>query len=64
MENVMKCDRCTKFFNPYKPNKTTKYSNMLVFAENNNGRFTDCKRYQLCEDCMKEACRFMRSKIG
>ena len=31
--NAKKCDRCTKFYNPYKPNDATKFSNLLVLAE-------------------------------
>ena len=62
--NAIKCDRCTKFFEPYKPKMATKYSNMLIFAEDRGDRFVDWRRYQLCEDCMKDACRFMREKLS
>lgn len=59
-----KCDRCTKFYKPYEPNEITKMSNMLIFAQDRGNKYLTWRRYRLCEDCMKDACRFMCEKLS
>lgn len=61
-----KCDRCEKFYEPYKPDIVTKYSNMLIFAEEDTGMYhgyVETRQYELCPKCMFEAVEFMQEKL-
>lgn len=62
---MRKCDRCTKFFEPYRGDGETYHSNFLVFSEDDDDlEFPiDWRRFSLCKECMKEACDFMRGKL-
>lgn len=62
--NAKKCDRCTKFYEPYQGDVTTKNSNMLIFAEERGDTYVEWRQFELCKDCMKDACRFMREKLN
>ena len=63
--NAKKCDRCTKFYSPYKPTDATKFSNLLILAESReDGSYLEWRQFDLCEDCMKDLCAFMREKLG
>lgn len=64
MASAKKCDRCTKFYEPYKPEQITKFSNMLIFAEETDDGYMEWRQFELCEDCMKDACRFMMAKLS
>ena len=61
--NAKKCDRCTRFYEPYVPDMLTKNSNMLIFAEEKDNTYVEWRQFELCPDCMKDACRFMTEKL-
>ena len=60
-----KCDRCKKFYEPYKPDSVTKYSNMLIFAEDAGPAigYYENRNFELCPKCMFEAVEFMQEKL-
>ena len=63
--NAKKCDRCTKFYSPYKPTDATKFSNLLILAESReDGNYIEWRQFDLCEDCMKDLLSFMWEKLG
>jgi hypothetical protein len=59
-----KCDRCRKYYEAYEPDHDLKYSNMLIFAEENGLGYCEKRQYDLCPDCMYEAVKFMQCLMG
>lgn len=60
---AIKCDRCKKYYDPYKPNENTIGSNMLIFAEDDEtSSYYEIHTFELCPDCMRDAIRFMRKE--
>ena len=67
--NAKKCDRCNRFYEPYKPDETLKHSNMLIFAEDHedaygNPDYVEWRQFELCQDCMADAVRFIQALMG
>ena len=67
--NAKKCDRCERFYEPYKPDAAHKFSNMLIFAEDyedayGNPDYFEHRQFELCPDCMTDAVRFMQAMMG
>ena len=60
-----KCDRCEKFYEPYKPKVDTYKSNMLIFAEDAGPTigYYENRQFELCPKCMFEAVKFMQEKL-
>lgn len=68
--NAKKCDRCEKFYDPYKPSADHKYSNMIIFAEDKESfrglmdiSYSEIRQFELCQECMKDAVEFMQEKL-
>ena len=66
--NAKKCDRCEKFYDPYKPTTDHKYSNMIVFSEDTTYRegqptYVEHRQFELCPSCMLDAVKFMQEKL-
>ncbi len=61
--NAKKCDRCTKFYEPYKGSNETYQSNMLIFAEETGDTYVEWRQFELCPECMRRACSFMYETI-
>ena len=60
-----KCDRCEKFYEPYKPKVDTYKSNILIFAEDAGPAigYYENRQFELCPECMQEAVKFMQAKL-
>ena len=60
-----KCDRCEKFYEPYKPKVDTYKSNMLIFAEDAGPAigYYENRQFELCPKCMFEVVEFMQEKM-
>lgn len=58
-----KCDRCEKFYDPYSPGTLTKYSNMLIFADDRGNAYVETRQFDLCESCMMKAVAFMQEEL-
>lgn len=67
--NAKKCDRCSKFYEPYHPDAALKNSNMLIFAEDyedayGNPDYMEWRQFELCPECMGAAVKFMQALMG
>ena len=58
-----KCDRCEKFYEPYSPGTITKYSNMVIFADEDGNGYIETRQFELCESCMFKAVEFMQEEL-
>lgn len=60
---VKRCDRCTKFYEPYKPTDATYDSNLLILAAEREDGYVEQRQYDFCEQCMKDLLAFMWEKL-
>lgn len=65
---AIKCDRCKKYYDPYKPGKNTYESNLLIFAQDGGptnaiGYYWENRQFELCPECMQDAVKFMQAKL-
>lgn len=61
---AIKCDRCEKYYDPYRPKEDVFESNMLIFAEDDlTASYYEHRQFELCSDCMRDAVKFMREKL-
>lgn len=62
---AIKCDRCEKYYDPYKPKVDTYKSNMLIFAEDAGPAigYYENRQFELCPKCMLEVVEFMQEKL-
>lgn len=60
-----KCDRCEKFYEPYKPKVDTYKSNLLIFAEDAGPTigYYENRQFELCPECMRDAVKFIQEKL-
>ena len=63
MMKAKKCDRCEKYYDPYPVSPTTKWSNMLIFAEEKQDSYMETRQFELCPKCMLEAVEFMQELL-
>lgn len=62
---AIKCDRCGKYYDPYKGTMALKNSNMLIFAEDDgDNSYYEHRQFELCPDCMLAAVKFMQALMA
>ena len=76
MSKALQCDRCGKYFNPQKIGLYSEFSNPLCYTKNDfkNKTFSgvlfnstkdmqDFQHLNLCDECTKNLCEFMKRKF-
>ena len=60
--NVKKCDRCYKFYTPYKPKTITLECNTAIISQEVGNGYEGERYFDLCEDCMLKLIQFLNEK--